>query len=484
MIFIAIGRLTQFALLLLTLRAATEFLTPIEMGKVSIVTATVALFSLLFINPVGMFMNRRMHAWEANGLIAEYYAYFWRYLCLVSIFAGLILAVLNWLDIWRSSVEIYLLIFLVCGNLIFATLNQLVIPSLNMFGFRGWFALLNVATVAVSLIVAVFLVHAIRPVAEYWLGGLLIGQMCIGLVGKQVLYKKLNHVKIEKGEREKLTQSNVCALVMYGWPVAIAVGLGWFQSQGYRYWMESQLGLAELGLFVAGFGISAGLISGLESILSTFLQPKFYKSLEKNNTSSNSEAWVEYAQTIVPSLLLTTIFITATASELTRMFLGESFVQSTQFVIWGAVAELGRVATAAFSMAAHARMNTKTLMLPNFVGAAGTLVLLLLLVPLYGSMGVVVAIVLASAASLIISAVLTKRYLGMTLSLTNFVKSAAMGGGLWVLAGALKQAINNKQSNGEALVILCGVGIYFSVCQYYLLHPSLKDEVFFKKNSK
>jgi peptidoglycan biosynthesis protein MviN/MurJ (putative lipid II flippase) len=123
-------------------------------------------------------------------------------------------------------------------------------------------------------------------------------------------------------------------------------------------------------------------------------------------------------------------------------------------------------------------------MLPNFLGAAGTLVLLSLLVPLYGSMGVGVAIVLASAASLIISAVLTKRYLGMTLSLTSFVKSAAMSGGLWVLAGALKQAINNKQSNGEALVILCGVGIYFSVCQYYLLYPSLKDEVFFKKNSK
>ena len=476
MLIIAIGRLTQFALLLLTLRAATEFLSPAEMGKVSIVAATVAFFALLLINPVGMFMNRRMHAWETQGLIAEHYAYFWRYLFLVNVCAAITLAALNWFDIWRSSIEIHWFIFLVCGNLIFATLNQLVIPGLNMFGFRGWFAFLNVATVAMSLTLAVLLVHAITPVAEYWLSGLLIGQMCVGLMGKRVLYKKLNHVEGKTRGHVKLTQSNVSALVMYAWPVAIAVGLGWVQSQGYRYWMESQLGLAELGLFVAGFGISAGLISGIESILSTYSQPKFYKSLENNNLSGNADAWVEYAQAIVPAMLLTTVFIIATASELTQMFLGENFAQSAQFVIWGAAAELGRVATAAFSMAAHARMNTKTLLLPNLVGATGIIVMLSLLVPLYGSMGVGIAIVLASVTSLIISAILTKTYLNMTLPLKIFVKSALMGAGLWVLAAMIKQGMSNQQGIVKASIILCVIGVYFILCQYFLLRPSLKDE--------
>ena len=51
------------------------------------------------------------------------------------------------------------------------------------------------------------------------------------------------------------------------------------QGQGYRYLLEGQLGLAQLGLFVAGYGISAGMIAGFESVLTTYFQPRLYRDV-------------------------------------------------------------------------------------------------------------------------------------------------------------------------------------------------------------
>ena len=477
MLNIAIGRIAQFALLLLTLRAATEFLLPIEIGKVSIVVSTVAFFALLLINPVGMFINRRMNTWKQKGLLVEYYGLFWRYILIVNLCAAMVLVTLHWFDIWKSSFEMLWFLLLICGNLIFATINQTVIPALNMFGYKGWFALLTVATVAVSLISAIIFVHTLLPSAEYWLCGLLFGQIAIGMLGKKILYKKLHHLKGSRGKTVIVNQHNIYALLNYAWPVSLAVGFGWIHSQGYRYLMENQLGLAELGLYVAGFGISAGLMMGVESILSTFLQPKFYKSLEDCKVDSIPRAWIEYAQIIIPSLLLFTIFLTLTASELTRIFLGVGFKQSSQFIVFGAAAEMGRHVTAIYSLAAHAHMKTKVLILPNFVGAVATIALLLLLVPHFGSLGVGFSMILASIAAMTVSAILTNQYFKIILPLKFIVKSAVMGLGLSVLYSVIKLIFNNEQSIIEALIVLGLIGLCYTVFQYFLLRPSFKNVV-------
>lgn len=146
MLLVAIERIIQFALLLLTLRFATSLLTPIEMGKISIVISSVAFFALLLINPVGMFINGRLHAWDFREQATNYLLYFWLYILVANIFAALVLITLVGFNIWNPSMNIYWLLLLVCGNLIFGTLNQTVIPGLNLFGHRDWFLVLTVAS--------------------------------------------------------------------------------------------------------------------------------------------------------------------------------------------------------------------------------------------------------------------------------------------------------------------------------------------------
>src|SRR5574340_542388 len=72
MAVILFGRAAQFLLALAMMRVATTLLSPEEMGRMSLVTTTTAFFALFLINPVGMFINRRLHAWQSSGLARHY----------------------------------------------------------------------------------------------------------------------------------------------------------------------------------------------------------------------------------------------------------------------------------------------------------------------------------------------------------------------------------------------------------------------------
>ena len=95
-----------------------------------------------------------------------------------------------------------------------------------------------------------------------------------------MLFDKLKpQVKVSKP-----TSEHFWLLFHFAWPVAISVGFNWLQTQGYRFLMADTLGLVDLGLFVVGYGISAGLIAAFESVLTTYFQPKFYKNVSRNNS--------------------------------------------------------------------------------------------------------------------------------------------------------------------------------------------------------
>lgn len=463
------------------MRVATTLLLPEEMGRVSLVITTIAFFALFLVNPVGMFINRRLHAWQASGVAWHYLILYVNYLIFVVLIAGVVLLLFYMSGLVSFGLSIGWLIFLVCGSLFFNTINQTAIPSLNLLGDSRRFVALTVATIAASFACATLFVQMVQPSAQYWLLGLLLGQTLLGVIGTRVLFVRL---KKTKALHVPLTicGRNLHTLFSFAWPVAIAVGLGWIQSQSYRYLMEERLGLMELGLFVAGYGISAGLIAGFESIFTTYFQPKFYKRISNDNVSEQSHAWHEYAQAILPSMLITSFFIMATAPDLTQLLLGPSFRQSAQFVAWGALAESARISTAVFGMVAHARMNTKLLLLPNLVGAAMSILLIWFLTSVYGSDGVGLGLVFSSIVTLLLTIRITKKHLAVVLPLRLFVKSAIMGAVLLVAAKILRQTLGYDESHLFSFIRLCVMGLFFLLFQYSMLLPVLRKEAAFSHN--
>lgn len=469
MLLIALGRFAQFFLLFTTIKVSTTLLPPAEMAKVFLVTSIVAFYAMLLLNPVGMFMNRRLHAWNATGRVQHYYNYFWLYLiavCGVAVVSLYLVVEMRWINFHITTGWVLLL---VGGSLLFTTINQVVIPGLNLLGHRGWFVALTLATAATSLVVAIVFAIGFAPNAENWIIGLLIGQLILAAVGWNIFFSEVNvHDALQKP-----TKQHIIVLIGFAWPISIAVGLGWVQTQGYRFMMESTLGLYELGLFAAGYGISAGLISAFESVLTTYLHPIFYKRISNDNVIEQSKAWREYSGTIFPSLLLVGFFIFATATELTRAMLGPEYQSSSQFIVWGVFAELARVAAGIYGLIAHARMKTRLLLVPSLVGAFLSISLIYWLMPVYGANGVGVALMLSSMIAFVLTYASTRNEFAKTLPRRMLITSIFMGAGLILLAEISRWIVGENGSLVVTASQLFAVGMIFLLFQYILLRPIL-----------
>ncbi len=393
------------------LRFATTLLSPEEMGRVSLVLTTIALFAMFLINPVGMFINRRLNAWQAVGAARGYLKLYPAYLVGVSIVAGMTLTLVSSTGLMYFGLSIGWLVPLACASLVFNTINQTSIPLLNLLGDPRSFVSLSVATLAASFVLAGTLVVALQASAQYWLLGILLGQTLLAAIGTRVLFNRLS-VHGATAVSVTLRSQHLHALLAFAWPVALAAGFGWMQSQGYRFVLESHLGMAQLGLFAAGYSISAGIIAGFESILTTYFQPRLYRDATKGHPVEQAQAWRCYASAIIPSLMLTVVLVIMLAPEFSILFLGDEFQGVADFVVWGALAEAARVLTGVYSLIAHVYMRTRWLLVPTAVGAALSIFLCVLLIPMFGTVGAGVALAVAGFLVVTLLSILTVRRVG------------------------------------------------------------------------
>jgi len=466
---IIFGRAAQFILLLFVMRVATTYLPPSEMGRLSLITAATAFFALFLVNPIGMFINRRFHAWDELGRAKHYLKLHWVYLLGVCVIAALTLAALNLIHAFGFQFNTAWLLVLVSGSLLFNTVNQTAIPSLNLLEFRGRFIALTLATIGAGLACSFVLVEMFQPTAEYWLLGLLIGQTVFAVIGVKLFFEKLR----PEGPFTKISRPQLRLLFDFAWPVAISVGFNWLQTQGYRFFVADSLGLVALGLFVAGYGISAGLIAAFESVLTTYFQPRFYKRVSNNNMADQSLAWNKYAGAILPSLMLVTFLLAGLAPELTRFMVGPAYQSASQFVVWGVLAEGARVVAGVYSMSAHAKMKTRLLLLPNLLGAVICIALIWALAPKLGAHGVGLARALAGIGMVVAMHYMMIVVLEMKLPYRLLLNGTVMGLALLLIAATGRWAMGGTESLSSAGFLIVVTGLMFLPMFFWLLYPFL-----------
>jgi O-antigen/teichoic acid export membrane protein len=473
---IALGRLAQVVMMVLTLKVATSFLSPFEMGRVFLIGTIVSFFTLSFINPVGMFLNRRLHAWDVEGSVRHFLNYFWLYLLLISLIAVAIVVTLiksNFIDPHGESNLLLILIFL---SLIITPVNQVVIPNLNLLGYRILFIYLSVATVGLSLIIASLIIFYMQPKAELWLFGILIGQFFVSIFGWNSFYKIINKPP-ESKVFDKLYLKDIKVVWRFAWPIFVCSGFSWIQSQGYRFYMAEIFGLTNLGLFVAGYGVSAGIMSAAESVLSTYFQPTFYKDISDANKDQQELAWAAYAEGVLPSLILACSFIAALSPELTKMFLGEGFKGSSTFIVWGCFAELFRLISYVYGMAAHAKMRTHALIFPNIVGAIVVFFTALLSSSYLGLNGIGLALAISSLALFIATYLSVSSNFLLLLPYSKLMKCILVG----LFTQLLVYFFRNILLIGS-LGILISISALYALMLFLLLRPYLKMKKFNLEN--
>lgn len=471
MLLIFLGRVAQFALTLLLMRIATTLLSPSEFGRLALMTSLWAFLTLLLVSPVGMYVNRKIHSWEKEGSLRGNFFNFWRYLVVVGGVTAVVVSIFHTIFGGALGISPFWLIALMVGIVVFLTANQTIINALNMLGEPKWFIGLTLSTLLLSIVLGMYFVHAIGARAESWALGLLVSYALVAAVAQLQLNKKMPPKTCVVNP--PLLSEGIKRVFSFSWPVSFAVGLVWVQAQSYRFFVEDIFGFEQLGYFVAGYGVAAGILSGYEAVVTAYFQPKFYRDISSRDTGQQVRAWNQYAEAVFPSLLLTGAFIAFFSSEITHVFLGPKFQMTHKFVIWGVLAESFRVSVNVYSLIAHIKIKTK-LLLPSAL--LGALVSLAFITPLSHKLelrGVGLALVAAGGVALFCNYFLLKRQLAVSLPRKRLVLSALLSFLLLVLIQTEKSLFGPSTSIYGSLVILTVFGGIFMGGQYYLLRPIL-----------
>lgn len=392
MLITLIGRIVQFVLMFASVKIMTRLLTPTEMGKVALITTTTSLFALFLVNPVGMFLNRRMHAWVDAGTFRSYFRLYVGYLIGVGLVAAVALSVAYRLGLDLGGARLPWVLALVCGSLLFNTIATTLVPALNMVQRVLAFTVLTVGTLVTSLGLSVWLNHATTPSAELWLAGTLLGQTLFGAIAYVVFFRNRRHQGTEPNKPVRIGRAQWNAMLSFCWPIGLAVLLQWLHMQGYRFLLAERFGLAQLGLYAAGYGVAASLISALETLLTTWYQPVFYRMANSTDAAQRDRAWSTYASVMLPASFLGMTALVAASPSIPKVLLGAAFHDAGRFVMLGALAEWARMLVGLVGLNSHRHMSTRRLIVPNLLGMIATYLVLLATIRPMGLLAAPVAV--------------------------------------------------------------------------------------------
>ncbi len=375
------GRLVQFGLMFASVKVMTHLLTPAEMGKVALITTITSLFALFLVNPVGMFINRRLHVWVDDESFRGKLHLFGAYIGAVSVMAAAVLAIGFHFGLDLGGTSLQSVVLLVCGSLVFNTAVQTLVPALNMVQRALPFVLLTIGTLLASLSASVIISEAGSPSAERWLAGTLVGQAIFAVIAYAVWFRGAPPARLALSP---LTRTRIRGLIGFCWPIALAVLLQWLHMQGYRFWLAEDFGLDRLGIYAAGYGVAASLISAFETILTTWFLPIFYRMINSADAHERDVAWSTYASVMVPSSILGVSALIAASPALPKIFLGPAFHDAGLFVMLGAATEWGRMMLGLVSLNAHRNMTTQQLIAPSVLGVLVAYAGLAVVLPSFG----------------------------------------------------------------------------------------------------
>ena len=369
---LTIGRALQALLAIATLRMLTEFLPQDQIGKQYLINSVILWFSMVLINPVGMFVNRHLHEWKSNKQLFYYIKQLNLYFFIVAAISIPLIFTLNYFNLVANiSADFYIYAYFFLYILL-STWFQTLTSLFNLFDEQKIFISLNIASQFLGLVFAFFYIHYFSINALSWLFGLLTGQSISLMIGCYFYFKKFHFE--QKSTPVVNTFFNKTAL-LFCYPVAITTLFMWLNTQGYRLIVQHHLGLETLASLGVGFGLAASVSSVVESITTQFYYPKYYQSLANSDLEKRADNWIKLWQNCL-SVYLPFCFLTISAAAfLVKVLTAQKFHHVIELVVVGAFVELFRQLSNVSYLVAHGEKKTDKTILPYAIGAMSIFIL-------------------------------------------------------------------------------------------------------------
>lgn len=366
--FIIAGRILQVLLSLVSVRLMTTMLTTAEVGNYYLVFTILSFFALAFLNPVGVYLNRKTHLWVAERTIFDRLFVFTSYLILVCLLTAPSVYLLRHGTGFGSGMPLGPLILFVMIGLFCTTCNQVMVPLLNMIEHRTSFVVFSTLTLSASLALSVMLVQFRSPTALSWLFGQAAAQIAVGLMACVYFYRVVKGSFNSAAARAVATGENLRHVLRFALPVGATTLMMWLQNQSYRLIVEQRAGIESLAMIGLGLGIASNIAAAVESIVHQLYMPRFYQGISGANQEERAAAWNRMAQLTLPLYLSLALFVSCLAPFLLNVLAHGKFAGAWIFVVFGAWIELCRMTNGVLVAVAHAEMQTGHLVKSYVVG--------------------------------------------------------------------------------------------------------------------
>jgi O-antigen/teichoic acid export membrane protein len=359
-------------LMFASVRVLSSLFSVEEMGNYYFLLSISGAYGLILANPVGMYVNRKIHNWRAHGSLKN------NLLKVIGLyFSGIILLIpflaLNHSKLFTNSSLTYSILALL-AFILFTTVNNTIIPALNLLGEPIKFVVLTNLTNLAGLVCSVILVLYVNHDPYTWLFGQAIAFLFLSVIAYVYL------MKIDFPNKFNLPSDiNSSELLRFGLPIAFTNIFVWGMSQSFRFFLKDNIDTELFGKMVFGFGLSTSLCVAVEYLFQQLYLPKFYNDLS-TSFEKKQEAWNVYLSKVVPSYVALVFFIWGLSPFLMKILADQKFKDSFKYLAIGASIELFRMLANVFNMAMHAQMNTKKSVLPYVVGGSFTLLTILTVV--------------------------------------------------------------------------------------------------------
>lgn len=368
-LIIAIGRLLQAVLGVVALKLMTSLLSPAEVGNYYLILSVVGFFVLTFISPFGMYVNRRLHKWAADGTVLNRFKRGHLYLLLVSVLSLLASFVMSSLFGVGGTIAPGAFASLVAFYVYFSTANQTIIPSLNMLERRFSFVALTVSTLASGLCLSIYFSTTYALTAVSWITGQAVAMFAVAAAALVYFRRVVSKPGASLAEEELLSRSALIPVLAFAWPLGVTYLFMWAQTMSHRLIIEKMIGPEFLGLIGVGFGVAASMGATLESVIQQFYLPLFYKEISKADTAERAIAWDSMARLTLPLYFSFAILVSCLSPFLLKVFASGHYAKAWVFLLCGAWLESFRMSTNVLSTIAHSEMKTRFLIKSYLIGA-------------------------------------------------------------------------------------------------------------------
>lgn len=469
MILLFFGRAIQVLIAVVTIRLLTELLPEQEIGIQYLINSILMWFSLVLINPVGMFTNRHIHEWKESGELYNYLKQVNVYFLMIAVISVPVVFVLrNYFKIGTVVPNLDLLLF-VMFYVYFATWFTFLISYFNLFDRQKLFVYLNVSSQVLGLGFAIASIKLFQPTAIHWMSGLLLGQIAALLMALMLFLKEFPRAQFAKVPAGPGLFSRYTFLFCF--PVAVATLFMWFMNQGYRLMIERNMGVEVLASLGIGLGLAMSLATVVEGITTQYLYPKYYAGLANSDLDSRRSAWKILNQNAMIVYIPFCLLTVSVSFLMVRVLVARHFDHVVPYVMFGAFIELLRQLSNIAYIVAHAEKKTKFTILPYFAGACALAVLFGLLVYLsqLEITNVLVCILAASGITYAMNLVVVKKLIQVNLDFRVALQSTAIS-----LPLLLPIFFISNDSSLPVLFLSAAVSGGWCLGSIYLLNKKLK----------